>query len=69
MLYVISMIDEALASGAERLNDRPEKIKFLFQMHDFHRWNSGVVWENVPLTTEHRSDIEKIAMVGETSWE
>jgi len=45
------------------------KIKILFQMHDFHGWEIGAVWEDIKFATKHCADISKIAMVGEKSWE
>ena len=45
------------------------KIKILFTMHDFHGWEAGAVWEDIKFATRHCRDIEKIAMVGEKTWE
>lgn len=45
------------------------KIKVLFQMHDFHGWELGAVWEDIKFATKHCRDVEKIAMVGEKTWE
>jgi len=45
------------------------KIKILFQMHDFHGWELGAIWEDIKFATKHCRDIEKIAMVGEKTWE
>ncbi len=45
------------------------KIKILFEMHDFHGWEVGAVWEDIKFATKHCRDIEKIAMVGDKAWE
>ena len=45
------------------------KIKILFIMHDFHGWDMGAIWEDTKFATKHCRDIEKIAMVGENTWE
>ena len=45
------------------------KIKILFEMHDFHGWEMGAVWEDIKFATRHCRDIEKIAMIGEKNWE
>jgi hypothetical protein len=45
------------------------KIKILFVMHDFHGWDLGAVWEDIKFATRHCRDIERIAMVGEHTWE
>jgi hypothetical protein len=51
------------------LIEKSGKIKILFIMHDFHGWDLGAVWEDIKFATKHCSDIEKIAMVGEKTWE
>ena len=45
------------------------KIKILFEMHDFHGWEMGAMWEDIKFATKHCRDVEKIAMIGEKSWE
>lgn len=45
------------------------KIKILFEMHDFHGWDMGAMWEDIKFATKHCTDVEKIALVGEKSWE
>ena len=45
------------------------KIKILFEMHDFHGWEMGAMWEDIKFATKHCRDVEKIAMVGEKNWE
>ncbi len=45
------------------------KVKILFEMHDFHGWEMGAMWEDIKFATKHCRDIEKIAMVGDRNWE
>ena len=45
------------------------KIRILFQMHDFHGWDMGALWEDLKFDLKHFSDIERLAIVGETKWE
>lgn len=45
------------------------KIKILFEMCDFHGWEAGAMWEDIKFATRHSRDVERIAMVGEKSWE
>ena len=54
--------------AVERLIDSG-KIKILFEMHDFHGWEMGAMWEDIKFATKHCRDVEKIAMVGEKNWE
>jgi hypothetical protein len=66
----LSKEDYALFEPAvEGLIAASGKIKFLFVMHDFHGWELGAVWEDIKFATKHCRDIEKIAMVGEKTWE
>lgn len=60
---------EILEPGVEKLIDDSGKIKILFVMHDFHGWDVGAVWEDIKFATKHCRDIEKVAMVGENTWE
>jgi len=45
------------------------KINILFEMHDFHGWEVGAMWEDIKFATKHCRDVERIAMVGEKNWE
>lgn len=60
---------ELLEPGVEKLIASSGKIKILFVMHDFHGWSVGAVWEDTKFATKHCQDIEKVAMVGESTWE
>lgn len=54
------LVDELIELG---------KIRILFIMHDFHGWDLGAIWEDTKFATKHCRDIEKIAMIGEKTWE
>lgn len=45
------------------------KVRILFDMHDFHGWTAGAVWEDIKFDLKHFKDIERLAMVGESAWE
>lgn len=53
----------------ESLIDKHGKIRILFEMSNFHRWDAGALWEDIKFDSKHYSDIEKLAMVGEKKWE
>ena len=55
--------------AVEQLIESSGKIRVLFVMRDFHGWDLGAVWEDIKFATKHCRDIEKIAMVGEKTWE
>jgi hypothetical protein len=41
----------------------------LVVMHEFHGWTAGAVWKDVKFDVKHFGDIERLAMVGKTSWQ
>jgi len=45
------------------------KIRVLFDMHDFHGWTAGALWEDIKFDARHFSDIERLAIVGEKRWQ
>jgi hypothetical protein len=53
----------------ERLIQREGKIRVLCQMHDFHGWTLGALWEDVKFDLKHFGDIERLAFVGDRKWE
>ncbi|MCA9102649.1 MAG: STAS/SEC14 domain-containing protein [Pirellulales bacterium] len=44
-------------------------IRILFEMHDFHGWTAGALWEDMKFDYKHWKDIERLAIVGESKWE
>ena len=53
----------------ERLVKEHGKIRMLVNMHDFHGWTAGALWEDLKFDAKHFNNIERIAIVGETQWE
>jgi hypothetical protein len=53
----------------EALMAQHGKLRFLVRMHDFHGWTMGGLWEDIKFDWKHFSDIERLAMVGESKWE
>lgn len=45
------------------------KIRMLVQMHMFHGWDAGALWEDVKFDVKHFNDLERLAIVGESTWE
>ena len=60
---------EHFGPTVERMVKEHGKIRMFVNMHDFHGWTAGALWEDIKLDVKHFSDIERIAMVGETKWE
>jgi len=53
----------------ERLAGQHGKLRLLFEMVDFHGWTVGAAWEDIKFGFKHFSDIDRIAMVGESKWQ
>jgi hypothetical protein len=53
----------------EQLIKKHGKIRVLCQMHDFHGWQMGAMWEDIKFDVKHFGDIERLAMVGDKKWE
>jgi len=60
---------ELFVPEAERLIQKHRKIRVLVQMHDFHGWDAGALWEDIKFDLKHFRDIERLAMIGERKWQ
>ncbi len=45
------------------------RIRLLFEMHDFHGWDVAALWEDIKFDVKHFNHFDRIAMVGEKTWE
>jgi hypothetical protein len=45
------------------------KIRMLAQFHDFHGWDLHAMWDDTKFAAKHLTEIERIALVGEKTWE
>jgi hypothetical protein len=55
------MVDDAIAKSG--------KVRVLAQFHDFHGWDMHALWDDIKFSTTHCTKIERIALVGEKTWE
>ena len=60
---------ETFLPVVERLVKQHGKLRLLVELHDFHGWTAGALWEDVKFDARHFYDIERLAIVGETKWE
>ena len=44
------------------------KIRVLVRMHDFQGWDAGALWEDIKWNARHFNQIERLAVVGESTW-
>ncbi|MEO8350095.1 MAG: STAS/SEC14 domain-containing protein [Chthoniobacteraceae bacterium] len=45
------------------------KVRMLAHFEDFHGWDLHALWDDTKFSTKHCTDIEKLALVGDKSWE
>lgn len=45
------------------------KIRMLAQFEDFKGWDMHAVWDDTKFATKHCLDVEKVALVGDRTWE
>ncbi|MBL8799645.1 MAG: STAS/SEC14 domain-containing protein [Planctomycetia bacterium] len=57
----VPLVDAAIAKHG--------KVRMLAQFHDFHGWDMHALWDDIKFSTTHCTKIEKIALVGEKTWE
>jgi hypothetical protein len=60
---------EHLVPEVERLVAKHGKIRMLFEMHEFHGWSCGALWEDTKFALHHFGDIERLAVIGEKRWQ
>ena len=60
---------QRLTPEVERLIGQHGKIRMLVRMHDFHGWTMSALWEDIKFDWKHFSDIDRLALVGDSKWE
>lgn len=45
------------------------KIGMLVELIDFHGWSAQAIWDDAKFALKHYKGIEKLAIVGDKSWE
>jgi hypothetical protein len=48
---------------------RHGKVRMLAQFHDFHGWDVHALWDDIKFSTTHCTKIDRVALVGEKTWE
>ncbi|MBI1355808.1 MAG: STAS/SEC14 domain-containing protein [Acidobacteria bacterium] len=60
---------ETFVPVVEDLIKQYGSLDLLVNLHDFHGWTAGALWEDIKFDVKHFRDIGKLAIVGETKWE
>jgi len=53
----------------EALIQKYGKVRMLVELHDFHGWDAGALWEDFKFDLKHFNDLERLAIVGDSKWE
>jgi hypothetical protein len=53
----------------ESILTKQGKVRLFVQFEDFHGWDIHAAWDDVKFGASHYSDFERIAMVGDRTWE
>jgi hypothetical protein len=56
----VPAIDAAAGTG---------KVRLLAQFHDFHGWDARALWDDIKFATTHCTTFDRIALVGDKTWE
>lgn len=46
-----------------------DKLSMLVEMRDFHGWGAGAFWDDLRFALGHYRNFERLAMVGEKTWQ
>jgi hypothetical protein len=57
----VPLVDAAIAKDG--------KVRLLAQFQDFHGWDLHALWDDIKFSTTHCTKIERVALVGEKTWE
>jgi len=57
----VPLVDDAIAKQG--------KVRILAQFQDFQGWDLHALWDDIKFSTTHCTKIERIALVGEKTWQ
>ncbi len=60
---------EKLVPMLESMIVKHGKIRWYFEMNDFHGWTLNAFWKDLKFDISNAQNFEKIAMVGENNWQ
>ena len=59
--HFVPLVDAAIAKNS--------KVRLLAEFHDFHGWDLHALWDDIKFATTHCTKFDRIALVGEKSWD
>lgn len=52
-----------------QMNSQYENISWYFQMNNFHGWSPKGFWRDLKIDANNLNNLQKVAMVGEKTWQ
>lgn len=60
---------QSLIPLLEKAISKYGKIRLLWHMDDFEGWNIDAMWQDLKFDTEHKDNIERLALIGDKQWQ
>ena len=60
---------EQFVPDIERFIEQHGEVRMLVVMEDFHGWTVGGLWEDIKFDLHHFNDVDRLAIVGDRTWE
>jgi hypothetical protein len=57
----VPMVDDAVTKHG--------KVRMFVEFEDFHGWSLHALWDDIVFAASHCEEIERIALVGEKTWQ
>lgn len=57
----VPVVDDAIG--------KHDRVRVLLEMRDFHGWTAGALWQDLKFGVSHFTSIERLAIVGEKTWQ
>lgn len=57
----VPAVDAALAAH--------DKVRLLALLEDFHGWDAHALWDDIKFAANHFTKVDRVALVGDKSWE
>ena len=60
---------EQIGPAVDRAINAHQKVSILVNMRDFHGWEPAAAWEDFKFGVHHYNHVERLAVVGEKTWQ
>jgi hypothetical protein len=60
---------QSCVAAFERLLSQHGRLRVLYDLVNFRGWEVAALWDEIKFDVKHVSDIERMALVGDKTWE